>query len=271
MTYHEEKLLILTKTYPAPSKKLRETSCVAAINQDGQMRRLFPIPFRLLDGDQQFHRWEWINARVIKAKDDHRKESYKVDVDSIKRLQQVGTNHGWAERLQWIAPHFLPDFASLEDRRQASGETLGFIRPIKYRLTIEAADEQDWTDEEKAKLVQDGLFDESVVRNRVSLKKIPNNFYYEYECHLNVEKHFWKHKLTDWEVGALYWKCIKLYGQEWEKYFRQKLETDFLEKRELAFLMGTMHRFPDQWLIVGLVYPPRKAARQQAFQLPPGG
>lgn len=23
------------------------------------------------------------------------------------------------------------------------------------------------------------------------------------------------------------------------------------------FLMGTIHRFPGQWLIVGLIYPPR--------------
>ena len=25
---------------------------------------------------------------------------------------------------------------------------------------------------------------------------------------------------------------------------------------ELLILMGTIHRFPDQWLIVGFVYPP---------------
>lgn len=45
-----EELLILTKTYPSPSSKYRETTCVAAINRQGEMRRLFPVPFRLLEG-----------------------------------------------------------------------------------------------------------------------------------------------------------------------------------------------------------------------------
>jgi hypothetical protein len=57
-------------------------------------------------------------------------------------------------------------------------------------------------------------------------------------------------------VGALYWNCVQGYGARWEEKFRQKLETDFARK-DLLFLMGTIHRFPDQWLIVGIVYPPK--------------
>lgn len=59
---HSERLLILTKTYPAPSTKHREISCVAAVNEDGRFRRLYPVPFRLLEGEQKFKRWEWIEA-----------------------------------------------------------------------------------------------------------------------------------------------------------------------------------------------------------------
>lgn len=60
---HTERLLILTKTYPAPSAKHREISCVAAINGDGQFRRLYPLPFRLLEGDLKFKKWEWKRPR----------------------------------------------------------------------------------------------------------------------------------------------------------------------------------------------------------------
>ena len=76
-----ERLLILTKTYPSPSAKYRETTCVAAINEDGEMRRLFPIPFRFLDGTQQFRKWEWIEATAMPPSDDHRPESRRIDVD----------------------------------------------------------------------------------------------------------------------------------------------------------------------------------------------
>jgi hypothetical protein len=269
--YHEETLLIITKTYPSPSRKYRETSCVAAINQDGEMRRLFPIPFRLLDGDMQFKRWEWVKARISKASDDHRPESFKVDIDSIDRIQRMGTDQGWAERMQWIAPHFLQNYDSLESRRQTTGQTLGFIRPIEFTLIIKPSDKPDWSPDEKAKLIQDGLFDSTALRTMLPLKKVPFDFYYSYTCQTPAKQQLYKHKLTDWEVDALYWNCQRDYGQNWEKYFRLRLESDFSEKKEIAFLMGTMHRFPDQWLIVGLVYPPKMDARQQSLFLTPPG
>jgi hypothetical protein len=36
-----------------------------------------------------------------------------------------------------------------------------------------------------------------------------------------------------------------------------------LPSRDLMFLMGTIHRFPDKWLIVSLLYPPRRAPTYQ--------
>jgi hypothetical protein len=89
MNWKQEQLLILTKTYPNPSVKYRETTCVAALTADGQMRRIFPVPFRFLDGQQQFKKWEWVNGKVIKAKDDQRPESYKIALDTIQRTGQV--------------------------------------------------------------------------------------------------------------------------------------------------------------------------------------
>lgn len=269
--YHQESLLILTKTYPSPSRKHREISCVAALNQNGEMRRLFPLPFRLLDGEHQFKRWEWIKAHITKAQDDHRPESYKVDIDSIERVQKIGTGQGWAERMEWITPHFLPNFDALEMRRQATGQTLGFIHPIKFALDIKPSDSPNWTPEEQTKLIQDGLFDSTEIKSRFPLRKVPFDFHYSYTCQTQAGQSRHKHKLTDWEVSALYWNCQRDYGEAWEKYFRLRLESDFSQNKEIAFLLGTMHRFPDLWLIVGLIYPPKSVARQQAFLLPPNG
>jgi hypothetical protein len=261
--YLEETLLILTKTYPSPSQKHRETSCVAAMNNLGEMRRLFPIPFRLLNDTSQFARWEWVRARVIKAADDHRPESYKVDVDSIVRVSKMGTDQGWAERMHWIDRHIVPDFNALEARRQATGETLGLIRPSNIRLEITPSESSDWTDEEKTKLIRDGLFNSPEAKLRVPLQKVPFNFHYLYEQQTTQGTTIHRHKITDWEACALYWNCQRDYGNNWEHYFRLKLEEDFSRNRDLMFLMGTMHRFPDHWLIVGLLYPPKAEARQQ--------
>lgn len=256
-----EDLLILTKTYPSPSATYRETTCVAAVNGNNQMRRLFPVPYRLLEGDAQFKKWEWIQARISTTPKDHRPESRRIDTDSIVRPGNViPTKRGdWSERLRWIEPQTVESFDALEGRRQSTGETLGFIRPDRIlELEVVAVKDPEWTDADKAKLSQDGLFDSPQIRARAALRKLPYDFYYRYECGGKIEKH----KLVDWEVGALYWHVFRDHGPKgWEAKFRQRLETEFAGK-DLRLLMGTIHRFPDQWLIVGFVYPPKRQPNQ---------
>lgn len=54
MTSTTERILILCKTYPSPSAKYAETSCVAGIKQGGALVRLYRVPFRLVAEEQQF-------------------------------------------------------------------------------------------------------------------------------------------------------------------------------------------------------------------------
>lgn len=258
---HNERLLILTKTYPAPSTKHQEISCVAAINSDGAFRRLYPVPFRLLDGSQQFKKWEWIDAKIQKATDDRRPESHRIFIDTILRTEEVvGTKNNWHERRRWIEQDVVTDFEVVEERRQKSGRTLAYLRPKRIvGLEISEAREPEWSPEEKAKLVhkQDGLFDTEEMRAKSQLRKLPFDFYYRYECDGLAGAKQYKHKITDWEVGALFWNVQRAYGKKWEQPFREKLEIEFGNK-DVLFLMGTIHRFPDHWLIVGLAYPPRQ-------------
>jgi len=145
----------------------------------------------------------------------------------------------------------------LEARRQASGQTLGFLRAARItKLQITPVKQTEWTEADTIKLSQDGLFDTHEIKSRPRLRKLPYDFHYNYECTTPTGTESHVHKLTDWEIGALYWNCVRGYGPRWEEKFRQKLETDFARK-DLLFLMGTIHRFPDQWLIVGIVYPPK--------------
>lgn len=43
---------------------------------------------------------------------------------------------------------------------------------------------------------------------------------------------------------------------DWQEAFRQKWLEEFSGK-DVPFLMGTIHRFPQQWLIVSVLYPPK--------------
>lgn len=230
------------------------------------MRRIFPVPFRLLDGGQRFKKWEWIDAKLTTTSKDQRPESRRIDVDSVVRFGHViGTDGEWAERLRWVEPHVVQSFAALEKRRKETGETLGLLCPSRIlSLEIKPVEQPDWTAQDLEKLTRDGLFDSPSVKARPPLRKMPFDFYYRYEIETasGVETH--RHKLTDWEIGALYWNC---HGKpNCEGLLRQKLETEFSAKR-LIFLMGTVHRFPDQWLIVGLIYPPKPRPKPDGRQL----
>lgn len=261
-----ERVLILCKTYPSPSSKYAETSCVAGMTEDGELIRLFPVPFRLIGDSHKFKKWRWIKARIRKASKDHRRESHTIFVDTISTDgEPLSSIDGWKSRRQEL--NKLPvfdDFAAMERARQDTGATIALLRPERIlKLEIVKEENPEWTAVELEKLVshqkQAGLFDQDEARDVRTLRKLPYKFYYHYQCVLDGNEHSYRHKLADWEVGALYWKCRSKYGNNWEAPFRQKLEKQFPLK-DIHFLMGTIHRFPDKWLIISLIYPPKADA-----------
>ena len=138
-------------------------------------------------------------------------------------------------------------------------------------ILIAQSDKPDWTEEERQKLIQDtrqaGLFDEAEAKRIKTLHKVPFDFHYRYACGSGADSAEYRDKIADWEAGALYWNCYRQHGDGWEAPFRAKL-AETLPAADMMFLMGTIHRFPEQWLIVSLIYPPRQLsepARQGAL------
>ena len=227
--------------------------------------RLYPVPFRYIKDEKQFRKWQWISARIFKSNTDNRPESYKIYVDTISCDPEVlSTKDNWRERRNWIEKLPIFDsFEAIDARRVESGHSLALIRPRRIlALDIEPADAPDWTQDEKDKLLQlqaqGHLFGEDEEARQLRLlRKIPHDFYYRYEAATasGVSQH--RHKLVDWEVGALYWTCRGRYGGDWEVKFREKLESDLVGK-DLILMLGNMHRFQHLWLAVSLIYPPRQ-------------
>jgi len=71
-------------------------------------------------------------------------------------------------------------------------------------------------------------------------------------------------KIEDWELGALFWNCLKKAdGDENEANLRvrQKYLVEFREKKDLYFFLGTSKRYhnisPNPFMIIGVFYPPK--------------
>ena len=92
------------------------------------------------------------------------------------------------------------------------------------------------------------------------LEKLPFHVHYRYEIDTPNGPERNRHLVTDWEAGTLYRNCVKDHGENWQEPFRAKLEA-WMAERDLVFMMGTQHRFPNQWLVISLIYPPRPVAK----------
>ena len=125
----------------------------------------------------------------------------------------------------------------------------------KWEVTFESVSYAEISEARNYLLTR--FFDKTDAKSIATLKKVPFDFHYRYTCGATG----YRHKIVDWEAGALYWNVRRSNGSSWEPAFRNKFE-DELPTKDLMFLMGTMHRFPDQWLIASLIYPPKQPPGQ---------
>jgi hypothetical protein len=256
-----KKVLITVRTYPTPAKTGVEVSCTAGVTEDGEWIRLFPVPYRFLEADRRFRKYQWIEASVEKATKDARPESFRlVGANPIRIVSQpLPTVGAWQARRSIVRPLEAPSLCDLMRRQKQEGKpTLGLFKPKIIKRLIVRPDEKGWTPAQLAILQQGSLFGP-----KEQLEKVPFSFKYAFQCD---DSQCRGHTMgcTDWEMGAAWRRWRDDYGPSgWEAKFRHKFETEMIEKYDTHFYVGTVHRFPDTWIIVGLFYPPRLPASPQ--------
>ncbi|MFI5364559.1 MAG: hypothetical protein ACHQ4J_02950 [Candidatus Binatia bacterium] len=260
-----KRVLIVVRTYPTPATKGVEVSCTAGITDAGQWIRLFPVPYRFLDQDKRFRKYQWVNVGVFKASD-LRLESYTLIRDSIEIVSEpLSTDHAWKARWQVIRPLVAHCLCCLERERDSNGfPTLGLFRPKKIeRLLIELA-APSWTKEEREILGQSSFIDNAP---ETELEKVPFTFKYQFACdHQECSGHTLM--CTDWEMGQSWRRWRDKYGPKWEGKFRQRYEAEMIGKYDTHFYVGTVKGHPGSWIIVGLFYPPLPQAPVQKSLFP---
>ena len=251
------RVLIVVRTYPTPAQKSLETSCTAAVTEAGEWLRLFPVPYRLLDQDKKFSKYQWIEVETHKSSDP-RPESHKIRPHTIRIVSDVlSTDHAWKERRRFVDPLKAHCLCCLKEARDKYGvPTLGFIKPYRVEKLLIFPQEPTWTLAQQSILSQGDLFEEAPAKE---LEKIPFSFRYRFFCdHATCQGHTLS--CTDWEMGEAWRKWKEKYGNDWEEKFRRKFEKEMLEEIDLHFFVGTLKAHPKEWIIVGLFYPPRYPA-----------
>jgi hypothetical protein len=135
---------------------------------------------RLMAEERRFKKWQWIEVETLKASNDSRPESFKVNPDSIVVRESVDTKDGWQARRRLMEPLRRSSMCRIQRERDECGApTLGFFKPFEIkRLLIKPAVQAEWTEDELAVLKQGGdLFQRAPEQ---LLEKITLEFRYEF-------------------------------------------------------------------------------------------
>jgi hypothetical protein len=269
----KRKILIATKTYPSISRKYRETVCTAGILLDDNEKplewiRIYPIRFRDLEFEKRYKRWSIISAEIERDTKDPRSESYRIIDSSIETIRQIDTKNNWAERKSFVLPL---EFSSVAEIK-AQNKSLGIIKPASITKYFSKATEREWKPQQKTIRDQIDLFEPSVQL----LEKIPYQFGYEF-TEIDGTKH--KYTTSDWEIAELYRKCrdsspastIEEKESDALLKVKQKMEDEFLSKKDLHFIVGNLKTYPNTFMIIGIFYPMKgKDEGQKQLSILPG-
>lgn len=245
-------IFVTVKTYPTPSLKYKETVCTAGFTDSGEFIRLYPIPFRYISEYQQYKKYQWISAEVIKKADDPRPESFSPFKGSIEPLgPPIDTKNNWRKRKDIVLRHPVRTTCFLKST-QKDQCSLGIIKPKHIIDFVYKRGKTQWTgraEEARRKMWLDGPLKE--------LAKIPYKFYIQYTCQEhNCPRH--KMMIEDWETCRLY---LRLAEQHEEKEALSKVKQKYMEeilspKKDVHFYLGRTVGPFFEWLIIGVFNPP---------------
>lgn len=262
---HKKRILITVKTYPTLSKKYNELVCTAGFDENGSWIRLYPVPFRRLDYENQYKKYSIIELDVIKNTKDFRPESFRpANVDDIQVVAEIPPDGDtWRERRKLVLKTVHDNMEKIiaEAQDQNIQTSLAVFKPTKIiDFTFEET-ERNW-DKDTLEYIEANMDQQDLFQDTVSLfkvvKKLPYKFFYKFtdktgkECNLSI---------IDWEVGTLFWNCLKKYKDEKKacEKVKQKYFDDFAVTKDLHFFLGTTKKFHswgnNPFIIIGTFHP----------------
>jgi hypothetical protein len=265
-----KKILITVTTYPLPSRKYQELVCTAGLTEEGDWVRIYPVPLSALV-ENRFRKYHWIELDLEKriGGKDFRPESYKPHRDDLSDMvvgTRIDTADDWAERKKYCMKRVEPSLSALLEKakNRKVATSLAVYKPAQLLEFMIEETERDWKDAWK-NTRQMSLFEEF---KRLGIRKVPYKFSYRFLDDAGQERNL---MIEDWEIGQLYWNCLKnANGNEALacQKVKEKYWDDLALTKDLYLFLGTTLRFhainaPNPFVIIGVFYPPKPAINPQ--------
>jgi hypothetical protein len=241
-TEGEAEAIILVKASPQVGQKHGETVCCAGVTPEGEWLRLYPVTFRRLEDANKFKRWDRIRFRWRKPKDDARPESLRIDQESIDIIGELPQK----EKQSLLARLEVTGLNAVA----AQGKSLALLRPQPQPVFIVDAKTAEEIDEEKKNYEsvckQEDMFYPNTLK---PLKPCPFRFKYRYKTDDGDREG----TCQDWETNATFFNWRNHYGEEKALQDMKRVFGEEYPGKGMVFAMGTHSRYPDVWLINGII------------------
>ncbi len=266
-----KKVLITVTTYPLPSRSHDELVCTAGVLEDGSWIRIYPVPLSFLvdlkkGGKVNQVKYSWVELDLQRRIDDFRPESYSpvnYDFKDLRTGKRIGTETNWTLRKELCLKNVYTNKAKLiNDSKEPKNVSLAAFKPAKILgLDIEE-DTPEWKDEWIEIRKQGDLF-ATVKPIEKIIPKLPYKFYYRFTDDTGKES---KLMIEDWEIGALYWNCLRKAKENKSialQKVREQYEDNFIKNKDIHLFLGTTkewhrRRATNPFVIIGIFYPKRE-------------
>ena len=267
----QAKVFITVKTYPQPSSRYGELVCTAGLLNGEQWIRIYPVPFRFLTESQQYPKYSWITLDLERRTQDFRPESYRPR-RGIDEPIQVGdvldTKNAWAGRKDLVLKERFTSMKELIARAKSEErKSLAVLKPTEIVDFVIEETDRDWKEKFIAQNRQGDIFEtdeRGEMQSRPVVRKLPYKYSYKLLSEGDIQIQPRKMMIEDWEIGALFWNCLKQTdGDEAaaNELVRKKYFDAFREKNDVYLFLGTTlqhhHKSPNPFIIVGVFYPPK--------------
>lgn len=208
-------------------------------------------------------KYTWIELDLNKRTDDFRPESHSpqnYDFRDVVIHERIGTENNWLKRKEYCLQNVYTNLAKLiKDSEAPINRSLATFKPTNIvGLEIEN-DTREWKDEWLEIRKQRDLFSQDK-QPEILIPKLPYKFFYRFTDDSGKESRL---MIEDWEIGALYWNCLRASeGVETNalEKVREKYEVEFLKEKDLYLFLGTtkewhMRRAKNPFVIIGVFYP----------------
>ncbi len=254
------RVLITVKTSPQPSTKYTDTVCTAGVRLDGdapQWIRLYPIPFRHLETDLQFTKYDVIELEIRRRYEDSRKESYSPDWSSVRRVDHFDP---WERRVDALRNLPLTNTCELSAAAKSdhAAPSLG-LGGVADLTGVTFEPHPGWNEKQRAilnrALEEVDLFGSGLTPKKLEPPRLVAT--YRYRCTgPTCPGH--RGQILDWELTALQQRYRASTDGELKRVIEAKFIGEmFASGRDTHFFMGNFENpvKRDKFSVLGVWYP----------------